>query len=269
MAPGLFSLYAGAPPAVQAHIRGRWLTCPFAAVAGHVPPEGRVLEVGSGFGLFSLHLALGSPGRSVFGIDVDARKVVLAQRAAKRAAARGATCAFELAPPGDVPDPPWDAIAIVDVLYLLDADDQAGLMRTCASSLAAGGVLVVKEMAPEPRWKARWNHVQETGAVRVLRITAGDSLTFLPPATIGAWMAQAGLTVTHVPLDRGYPHPHHLIVGRRPTLADLLGHGPGGPPTPVPPAGVDPQASWWRRSATRAVRRARSSSGKGEKACSS
>lgn len=216
MKPDLFSLYAGAPVAVQAHVRGRWLSCPFRAVAAAVPASGRVLEIGCGYGQFSAYLALTAPKRDVTGVDVDVRKVVHAQRAAERAVARGATCAFHLAPPGELPDGPWAGIVVVDVLYLLDADAQAGLVRTCAESLDEGGTLVVKEMATQPRWKARWNALQEQAAVKVLRITAGDALTFLEPEVLGAWMASAGLRVTHQALERGYPHPHHLIVGRRP-----------------------------------------------------
>lgn len=225
MNPGLFSLYAGAPAGVQAHVRVRWLTCPFRSLSAHVPQAGRILEVGSGYGLLALHLALASPRRTVVGIDIDAHKVVHAQRAAALATPRGASCSFELAPPGEIPPGPWDAVVVVDVLYLLDPDAQAGLVRTCASGLGAGGVLLVKEMDVTPRWKARWNRTQETLSVRVLRITAGDTLAFLPPAQVAAWMEEEGLAVTQAPLGRGYPHPHHLVAGRRPTLSEI--HRPG------------------------------------------
>jgi hypothetical protein len=57
--------------------------------------------------------------------------------------------------------------------------------------------------------------VQETLAVRVLRITAGEELTFLDPTVLAAWMSDDGLVVRHQPLDKGYPHPHHLVVGAR------------------------------------------------------
>jgi 2-polyprenyl-3-methyl-5-hydroxy-6-metoxy-1,4-benzoquinol methylase len=180
-----------------------------------VPKRGRILEVGCGYGVFSCHLALSSPDRTICGVDVDVRKVVHGQRAARQAGPRGARCEFHLSPPGEIPDGPWDAIVIVDVLYLLDSDAQAGLLQTCAEQLSLGGVLVVKEMATSPVWKARWNTVQETLAVRVLNWTAGEELTFLEPEVLGRWMEQDGLTVTHQPLDRGYPHPHHLIVGAR------------------------------------------------------
>jgi 2-polyprenyl-3-methyl-5-hydroxy-6-metoxy-1,4-benzoquinol methylase len=213
--PAVLSLYASAPPAVRAHVWGRWATCPFGRIVGSVPEQGRVLEVGCGYGLFSNHLALLSHGRDVSGVDVDVDKIVHAQHAAQQARAKGAHVDFHLAPPGEVPDGPWDAIVIVDVLYLLDRDEQMGLIGTCAERLALGGVLVVKEMALEPRWKAAWNHAQEVVAVKVLHITAGEQLTFLDPAVLAATMEQDGLVVTHRRIDRGYPHPHHLIVGAR------------------------------------------------------
>ncbi|MFN2505706.1 MAG: methyltransferase domain-containing protein [Acidimicrobiales bacterium] len=209
------SLYSGAPPQVRAHVWGRWATCPFPKVAAAVPERGRVLEIGCGYGLFSCHLALTSPQREVLGVDVDVDKIVHGRFAAEKARNLGAECELHLEPPGEVPEGPWDAVVIVDVLYLLDPDAQAGLLHSCAEQLALGGVLVVKEMASSPRWKARWNAVQETLAVRVLRITTGDQLVFLEPEVLGAWMESAGLKVTHEPLDHRYPHPHHLMVGAR------------------------------------------------------
>ncbi|MDQ4068448.1 MAG: class I SAM-dependent methyltransferase, partial [Actinomycetota bacterium] len=209
----LLSLYHGAPPAVRAHVGVRWATCPFRAVVAELPGSGAILEVGCGHGLLSLYLALSSPARRVTGIDVDGDKL----EAARAAAARGGlAAAFEAAKGADLPDGPWDGIAIVDVLYLLGADDQRSLLGSCAGALAPGGVLAVKEMAPEPRWKARWNVVQETAAVKLLGITEGEELTFLPPLELATAMTSEGLEVRERPVHKGYPHPHHLLVGRRP-----------------------------------------------------
>jgi len=210
--PSVVSLYSDSTLLTRAHVRIRWASCPFEAVAAEVPEGGRVLEVGCGHGLLSLHLALTSPDREVHGIDVDEAKLDAARAATVRANL-GAT--FATASGGAVPHGPWAAIAIVDVLYLLGAGAQRALLATCAGELAAGGVLVVKEMAPVPAWKARWNAVQEAAAVKVLGITEGSELTFLPPAELAAAMAGAGLDVRERPLHRHYPHPHHLLVGRR------------------------------------------------------
>ncbi|HEX3620966.1 MAG TPA: class I SAM-dependent methyltransferase [Acidimicrobiales bacterium] len=209
----VLSLYQDSTLVTRAHVRVRWATCPFRAVAQEIPTSGRILEVGCGHGLLSLLLALTSPARALHGIDVDQDKL----DGARAAAVRGdLDVTFDVAVGGDLPEGPWDAIAIIDVLYLLDADSQRSLLRSCAERLAAGGTLVVKEMAPVPRWKAAWNHAQEVAAVKLLGITEGSELTFLAPAELAAAMSDGGLEVLERPLHRGYPHPHHLLVGRKP-----------------------------------------------------
>ncbi|MGI9022500.1 MAG: class I SAM-dependent methyltransferase [Acidimicrobiales bacterium] len=212
----ILPLYADAPPAVRAHVRLRWWTCPFRAVAAQLPRAGCVLEVGCGHGVFSLLAAVSGPERTVVGVDVDERKVPHARAATGRARSQGASVEITVAPPGELPAGPWDAIVVVDVAYLLDEATQRRLLAECAARLAPGGVLVVKEMALEPRWKFRWNQVQETASVRLLGITVGGKMTFVDPAEMGRWMAAECLDVRHLPLHKGYPHPHHLVVGRRP-----------------------------------------------------
>ena len=94
-------------------------------------------------------------------------------------------------------------------------DDALGASLREAVRASRGGVLVVKEVGLVPRWKFRWNQVQETLSVRVLRITEGSSLTFTSPEEFAAMLRDAGLdVVTSARVDRGRPHPHHLIVGR-------------------------------------------------------
>lgn len=208
-------LYADAGAAARAHVRVRWYSCPFPAIAAEVPRSGHILEVGCGHGLMGAFLALESPARSVRGIDVAPGKVRGAKSAAERARGLGADLEFACVEPGELPPGPWEAIVIVDVLYLLDEAAQLSLLEHCAGLLAPGGVLAVKEMSTRPRWKFRWNQLQETLAVRLFHITRGGSFTFLPPTTLERAMRELGLRVCSRRLDRGRPHPHYLLVGRR------------------------------------------------------
>ena len=52
-----------------------------------MPAVGRVLDIGCGHGLFSIYLGLMSPDRDVLGVDIDARKLVIARGAASGAGA--------------------------------------------------------------------------------------------------------------------------------------------------------------------------------------
>ncbi len=194
------------------HTAVRWRTCPFPAVEAAVPRAGRVLDLGCGHGLFSLYLAAAGPDREVVGVDIDADKLSSARRAAADA---GIDVRFEVAPDGRVPAGPWDAITVVDVLYLLGEPAALDLVGRAAAEVGPGGVLAVKEMAVRPRWKYELARAQELVATRVLRITEGDEVAIVPPDDIAAAMADAGLEVTRERLDRRAPHPHLLLLGRR------------------------------------------------------
>jgi 2-polyprenyl-3-methyl-5-hydroxy-6-metoxy-1,4-benzoquinol methylase len=206
-------LYRHEPVSARVHTWIRWLSCPFPQIAAVLPTSGRVLEIGCGHGLFAAYAALASPDRIVLGTDIDADKIENAQSAG---GSLGDRLTFAVAVDGAVPIGPWDAIVIVDMLYLLPAPDQRALILEAAGRLAPGGVLVIKEMDVAPAWKARWNRTQEVLAVRVLRITdGGATMAFVPPGTMMSWLSTAGLSASSQRLDRRRLHPHHLLIAAR------------------------------------------------------
>jgi 2-polyprenyl-3-methyl-5-hydroxy-6-metoxy-1,4-benzoquinol methylase len=211
--PAALDLYKDEPARTRLHTAIRWYTCPFERIAEHVPATARdILELGCGHGLFAAHLALTRPHATVHGTDVDGDKIEAAQRAAAR---HTGNLTFAPSQPGEIPEGPWDAIAIVDVLYLIDEANQRDLVERAAGQLAPNGILLVKEMAHEPKWKFEWMKLQERISVKVLGITEGDELAFPKPADIERWMEQAGLRTQQYRLDRRYPHPHQLATGTR------------------------------------------------------
>jgi 2-polyprenyl-3-methyl-5-hydroxy-6-metoxy-1,4-benzoquinol methylase len=206
------ALFRSESRGARIHTAIRWYSCPFPQIARVLPTQGRILEIGCGHGLFTAYAALAEPGRSMVGTDIDEAKIAHARTAL---ASLGSRVHVEVAEDGAIPPGPWDAVVIVDVLYLLPADAQRELLGDAAAALAPGGALIVKEMAAAPRWKARWNVFQETLAVKVLRITEGGRMTFVPPATMAGWLGDSGLHTEAIPMDRGRLHPHHVLVGRR------------------------------------------------------
>jgi SAM-dependent methyltransferase len=221
----------GTSLATRAHVALRWLSCPFPAVEALLPDAGEVLEIGCGHGLCSLYVALNRPTRHVLGVDIDGGKLA----EARRAAAGVTNVAFEEVPAGWHPLGEWPTVLVVDVLYLLGPGPGDDLLASAAAAVANGGRLVVKEIDTTPAWKYRLAVGQELAATRVARVTRGETVQFLTPDRMEATMAAAGLTVTRQRVDRGYPHPHLLLVGerRRP--------GGGEPDTPVLPGAEPPE----------------------------
>lgn len=221
--------YRHTPLATRLHATVRWWSAPFAAVEAALPKDGSILEIGCGHGLFCTYAALAGPAREVRGVDIDAAKVAEAREVADRLT--GVNLSFEVATSGTVAAGPWDAIAIIDMLYLLPASEQHDLLAAAAAQLAPGGLLLVKEMSPTPRWKARWNVLQETLSVSILGITeragsaspddrggpSGPRFDFVDTGVMAGWLGELGLTVTDRRLDRHRLHPHHLLLAHRPS----------------------------------------------------
>jgi 2-polyprenyl-3-methyl-5-hydroxy-6-metoxy-1,4-benzoquinol methylase len=216
LATEVLALFDHAPKRDRLHVRGRFRTCPVALVDAEVPRRGRVLEVGCGHGLISAYLALSSSDREVNGVDIDPRKIAVASHAQSHVDPKTVHLDFHHAVSGDVPAGPWDAIVIVDVLYLLEKTAEFALLDACVEPLAQGGVLVVKETDVAPRWKHWLARTQEVVATKILRITAGSSLSFTPIAEIAGHLRSLGLEVSTRRVDKGYLHPHALVVARRP-----------------------------------------------------
>ncbi|HEV3225955.1 MAG TPA: class I SAM-dependent methyltransferase [Acidimicrobiales bacterium] len=206
--------YADASRQERLHVAGRLRSCPTAAVADATPRSGRILDFGCGHGVVALYLALTSSEREIVGVDVDGDKIVEAKRAAEAA---GVAVQFEEVVPNYLPTGEWDAITIVDVLYLLGDAGAFDVLDAAAGALAAGGVLVVKEIDVRPRWKFWLAAAQEFVATRLLKITEGSRVHFLSPAEIERRLVANGMSVEHHPAHRGRLHPHHLVVGRVPS----------------------------------------------------
>lgn len=196
----------------------RWRVCPFPKISALVPPTGVILDLGCGHGMFAQMLARGSAARQVIGVDLDADKIALAQTLT----AWLPNLQFQA---GDIADlaaalPPAQAVTILDVFYLVPFAIQERLLTICADKLASGGVLILKDMAETPRWKASLNWLEETLAVRVLKITAASedntNFYFRPRHDWQRLLEQRGLRVETVPLDAGYYHPHIAFIGHKP-----------------------------------------------------
>ncbi|MEO6956315.1 MAG: class I SAM-dependent methyltransferase [Antricoccus sp.] len=205
------SLYDGAPRTERVHVGVRWWSAPFRQIEAALPKTGRILEIGCGHGLFCAYAALSCEGRQLHGTDIDAAKISHAQRAAQALPGR---LSFAVAQSGQIPPGPWDAIVIIDVLYLLTADEQHRLLADALKQLRPGGRLLVKEMATKPVWKVRWNQFQETLAVKVLRITEGRELTFVPSEELASGLVQLGADTKLKRLDKGRMHAHQLLIAQ-------------------------------------------------------
>jgi len=179
-----------------------------------VPDAGRLLEVGCGHGLFSHEAALQHPDLEVLGVDPDPSKIAAARSAAgEEARVRFREGTLE----NDVPEEGFDAVAVLDVLYLVPFEKWPDFLSACYVRLRPGGKLLLKEVDTEPRWKFWRCYLQEILSVRLLGITHGGAFAFAHREEMRELLHAAGFWDVCVTLmDRGYLTPHVLYEGIRP-----------------------------------------------------
>ena len=207
-------LYAGLSLRDRLYARIRYATAPLEKVAALVPPDVvSVVELGCSAGVFVNVLKARRPGLDVVGVDADERKI---NGAVKTAAGReGVAFVLDDAYAYLKSRGPFDAVAVVDMLYLLPPGRQDELILLAAARLRPGGYLIIKEMTDRPVWKRRWCYFQEWLAVRVLGLTEGAGIFLRAGDDYRVAMERAGLEVETFDLTRGYPHPHFALRGRK------------------------------------------------------
>ena len=213
------SLFSDAPLSTRSFIWLRWKLTPYREIAEKLPTAGRVLDLGSGHGLLSLTLSIGSDRREVVGIDHDQARVRLAERAAARSGSPSKP-KFEV---GDLEKAlatfasgSLSGIAMIDILHYLAPEAQQVLLRQAARALEPGGILAVREVNPQGGPVAIWNRFYENVSTRIgFTQSARTHLTF---RSVSGWteiLETAGLNVHSEPCGSAL-FSDVLFVARRP-----------------------------------------------------
>ena len=198
-------------PVVRAYCWGRFgiLRQRFLDEIGqYLPARGRVLDVGCGFGLFSLYYALTAHGRFVRGIDLNGRRVAMARRAATRL--QCGNVAYEV---GDARDFKGDgeiaAAYMLDIVHHIPPSAVPSLLRQLHRSLAAGGILVVKDVdvRPAPKRWFTWALDKAMAPATPVHYWSTDDLTGVLEAT--------GFRVRRHLMVDVLPYPHVLYACER------------------------------------------------------
>ena len=203
--------YRGAPIIARTLVHGRAFLSDFAFIDRYVPRHGFIVELGCGYGLFANLLAEASANRRILGIDIDDRKIEVA-----RATIQGReSVRFEI---GDIvheAPPKCDAVAIIDVLYLLAPSDQEAVLRKAAEALAENAPLVVKAQERAPSFRYALTYAQEL-VTTALGLTRGGArrFHFLARDEAVAMFERAGFLVDVIEMP-GRPYTDIVYLARK------------------------------------------------------
>jgi 2-polyprenyl-3-methyl-5-hydroxy-6-metoxy-1,4-benzoquinol methylase len=123
-------------------------------IGQYLPHDGQVLDIGCGFGLFSLYYAMNYPALKIHGIDLNPVRIDMAKRAAKRLPLSNVT--YEV---GDVTKcsfpSKFDAAYMLDIIHHIPKETVLPLISSLHSRLNNHCRLIIKDVDTEPTYK-RW-----------------------------------------------------------------------------------------------------------------
>lgn len=110
-----------------------------------LPKTGKIIDLGSGYGIFSNYAAVMSSKRQVLAIEFDKKKTEIAKEAAKKGSIKNIT--FDNKDITKLPIKKANVIVIMHVLHHLNGyEDQKKLIRECVEKLDKRGILLIDEV---------------------------------------------------------------------------------------------------------------------------
>ena len=175
------------------------------AIGQYLSRDGRILDLGCGFGLFSLYFGLDAPGRALVGIDQSEKRIEWARRCAERL---GVTNVRYIA--SNVLD--WkvserfDAIFMLDLIHHLPKSEVAGFLERVTQLISPGGILILKDVSNRPFYK-RWF------TLALDRMMVGsEPIHYWDPQELSQLIEGLGFRVKRHTMNDFLPYPHILYL---------------------------------------------------------
>ncbi len=172
----------------------------------YLPDAGTILDLGCGFGLFSLYMAACKPNARVVGLDIDARRLQIARDAAEKLGIRNASFVQH-----DLRDwRPEQSIAgayALDIFHHLPVENGNWLIADLFARLEPGGRFLLKDIDTQPRAMLWFTYLLDA------LMSPRDDFHY---RSAGAWqrqLATSGFAPIFVhDLWDILPYPHILLI---------------------------------------------------------
>ncbi|MGA2796704.1 MAG: class I SAM-dependent methyltransferase [Thermoguttaceae bacterium] len=183
-----------------------WI-CPFEEVLARIPTNSSVLDVGCGIGIMTVLAANLAGAQRCLGVDVSEKAI----SAARRAKVGGSAVEFNLANEEGWGLEKFDVVLCVDVLHHVPLSKRKEFVAQLCAAARPGGVVLLKEISPRPRWKYLANCLHDL-------IISRQWVTCTSPETVRAWFEQAHMTIREVtPMHRLW-YAHYLVAAEKPAI---------------------------------------------------
>ena len=141
-----------------------------------IPKQGKILDIGCGYGFMDYALYFASPHRTITGIDYDEEKI----QVANNCFSKDENINFITADATGFSFENYEAIIMSDVLHYLDADAQKKLVQKCCYGLKEDGVLLIRDANSDIKNRHFYTKLSEFFSTKLIGFnkTSGKGLSF-------------------------------------------------------------------------------------------
>lgn len=170
----------------------------------YIPKKGLVYDIGCGYGLTSLYLALRSRERKIVGIDIDKERINIANNNISRP-----NLSFEIKDLRKSTDIELcDCILMYDLLHHIPYDSQYELLLACKEKLKKNGILLIKEIDNAHKIKLFITYILDK------IVTKNAKLYYTSSKKMIDLLKRIGFRVQYKRIVNIYPYPHYLLICR-------------------------------------------------------
>jgi 2-polyprenyl-3-methyl-5-hydroxy-6-metoxy-1,4-benzoquinol methylase len=183
--------------------------CPFVEILPLVPQGSTLLDAGCGAGLFLGLLADTGRIRQGAGFDSSNEAITLAKHMATNLPKEVAVDIKQIDATAPWPDQSYDVVSLIDVMHHVPPAFHANVLDRALGCIRPGGLLLYKDMATRPRWRAMCNQAHDL-------LMARQWIHHVPISFVERWAADHKMSNVAGGKASRYWYAHEWRVFRKP-----------------------------------------------------
>ncbi len=189
-------LYSYKGPILEWYVRIKMmLEKNFSEIVERVPHEGKIYDLGCGYGYLSHLLAMQSFDRIVIGLDYDEEKIQVASNSHYQVG----NLNFAQVDLTEFEPEEANCFIIKDVLHYFPAAEQEELLKRCGEKLLAGGTIIIRDGIEDEKEKHGVTKMTEFFSTKVFGFNKIEhELEFLPEERISLFAKKFNLSIERI-----------------------------------------------------------------------